>query len=505
MLRQIHIFVGGDCVYNHTYALALAEDELNNVINIIQSYIEMPIHGKIFHRPVSEHFQIFHKSEGNVLFLFITDLVDSLDYIGPAIENTTKKFKELFPNPIDLKNPTDVKREFVDFLRKQQYELHSKITIIGPTNSGKTLLYAILKGGKERAIMNFAKTSEYIVDNLKFDIWDFVLRDNFSLMWSKFIKGSDLVILLFDLSNYHIRVIDHFLNLQKQESIFSKLLILGTKRDLIEDEDIKLIKNELDIPHFEEVSLIEANIKEKIKSLIAKMLSLKKLLPHYFTELLNETKNLERDRNLILAISKYKELIKICNNYQDFTYIGKLKKNLDDLQKKVDEQAELRKKADMKMKFEIPGKIHFSRSIKVQPLPSSKSDIKSPLPPSAEVPKTTYKAQTSQITEKKAENLMLFSKSDSTVETKETVLDKEDITLDINLVIPEEKRPILEERKVGEELSSTLQRMIEKKGSSLSLKLCLQLITELQKSMSRPLTMEDVEFAAEIFVKHDSL
>jgi len=47
--------------------------------------------------------------------------------------------------------------------------------------------------------------------------------------------------------------------------------------------------------------------------------------------------------------------------------------------------------------------------------------------------------------------------------------------------------------------------MIEKKGSSLSLKLCLQLITELQKSMSRPLTMEDVEFAAEIFVKHDSL
>ena len=503
MLRQIHIFVQGDCVYNHTYALALAEDELDNVIKIIQSYIEMPIHGKIFHRPVSEHFQIFHKSEGNVLFLFITDLVDSLDYMGPTIENTTKRFKELFPNPIDLKNSTDIKREFVDFLREQQYELHSKITIIGPTNSGKSLLYAMLKGGNERAIMKFAKTSQYIVDNLKFDIWDFALRDNFSLMWSKFIKGSDLVILLFDLSNYHIRVIDHFLNLQKQESKFSKLLILGTKRDLVEDEDIKLIKNELDIPYFEEISLIEANIKEKIKSLIAKMLNLKKLLPHYFTELLNEAKNLDREGNLILAISKYKELIKICNNYQDFTYISKLKKGLEDLQNKVNEQAELRKKADLKMKFEIPGKIHFSRSIKVQPLPSSKSDVKAP--PSAEIPKASYKAQISQKTEKKAEDLMLFSKSDSTVETKEPVLDKEDITLDIDLVIPEEKRPILEERKVGEELSSTLQRMIEKKGSSLSLKLCLQLITELQKSMARPLTMEDVEFAAEIFVKHDSL
>jgi len=500
MLRQIH---SGDCVYNHTYALALAEDELNNVIKIIQSYIEMPIPGKIFHRSVSEHFQIFHKSEGNVLFLFITDLVDSLDYIGPTIDSTTKKFKELFPNPINLKNPTENKREFVDFLREQQYELHSKITIIGPTNSGKTLLYAMLKGGKERAIMKFAKTSQYMVDNLKFDIWDFALKDNFSLMWSKFIKGSDLVILLFDLSNYHIRVINHFLNLQKQESIFSKLLIFGTKRDLIEDEDIKLIKNELNIPHFEEISLIEANIKEKIKSLIANTLSLKKLLPHYFTELLNEAKNLERDGNSILAISKYKELIKICNNYQDFTYISKLKDNLERLQKSVKEQAELRKKAEVKMKFEIPGKIQFSRSIKVQPLPSSKSDIKEPPPP--EVPKASYRAQTSQKIETKAEDLMLFSKSESTIETKEAELDKEDITLDINLVIPEEKRPILEERKVGEELSSTLQRMIEKKGSSLSLKLCLQLITELQKSMARPLTMEDVEFAAEIFVKHDSL
>ena len=505
MLRQIHIFVGEDCVYNHTYALALAEAELNNVTKIIQSFIEMPIPGKIFHRPVSEHFQIFHKSEGNVLFLFITDLVDSLDYIGPAIENTTKKFKELFPNPIDLKKSSEIKREFVNFLREQQYALHSKITIIGPTHSGKTLLYAMLKGGIERAIMNFAITSEYMVDNLKFDIWDFKLKDNFSLMWSKFIKGSDLVILLFDLSNYHIRVIDHFINLQKQESKFSKLLILGNKRDLVEDEDIKLIKNELGIPHFEEVSLIEPNSKEKIKSLIAKNLSLKKLLPHYFTELLNEAKNLDRDGNLVLAISKYKELIKICNNYQDFTYINKLKKNLDELQKKVDEQAVLRKKADMKMKFEIPGKIQFSRSIKVQPLPSSKSEIKAPRPPSAEVPKSTFKAQTSQKIEQKAEDLMLFSKSDSTVETKEAELDKEDITLDINLVIPEEKRPILEESKIGEELSSTLQRIIEKKGSSLSLKLCLQLITELQKSMARPLTMEDVELAAEIFVKHDSL
>ena len=131
MLRQIHIFHKNDCIYNHTYALALGDDELNNVIKIIESYIDMPMVGKTFHRPVSENFQIFHKSEENVLFLFITDLVDNLEYIGPIIDNTIKRFNELFPIPSDINTSNNLKREFVDFLREQQYELHSKIVIAG--------------------------------------------------------------------------------------------------------------------------------------------------------------------------------------------------------------------------------------------------------------------------------------------------------------------------------------------------------------------------------------
>jgi hypothetical protein len=50
-----------------------------------------------------------------------------------------------------------------------------------------------------------------------------------------------------------------------------------------------------------------------------------------------------------------------------------------------------------------------------------------------------------------------------------------------------------------------LQKMIEQGGSTLSLKLCSQLTTELQKTLARPLTIEDLESAAKFFVKHDSL
>jgi len=492
MLRQIHIFHKNNCIYNHTYALALGDEELNNVIKIIQSYIDMPMIGKTFHRPVSEHFQIFHRSEGNVLFLFITDLVDGLDYVGPIIENTLKKFNELFPTPNDINTSTNLKRDFVDFLREQQYKLHSKIVIAGPHNSGKTMLFNMFKGNGARPIMNFAKASIYSVDNLKFDLWDFELKDNFSLLWSKFIQGSDLVILLFDLSNYHLRVINHFLDLQKQESKFSKLLIIGNKRDLVLKEDIRIIKNELNISDFEEISLIETGAKEKIKNLISEALNLKKLLPHNFTESFNEAKKVENEGNFVLAIAKYKELIKISNEYQDFTYVTTLKNKIEGLQEKVDEQAKIRKRIEAKRKFEIPGRIQFTRRIQVRPLPTSNTLIQAP---PIEIPKSPIKIK------QKTEDLMLFSTDDSSVEEE---IDKEDITLDIDKVIPEEKRPTLEviEEK-DEEFPGTLQQLIGKRGSSLSLSLCEQLLTELQKTLARPLTIEDLELAAEVFVKHD--
>lgn len=493
MLRQIHIFHKNECIYNHTYALALGDDELNNVIKIIQSYIDMPMIGKTFQKPVSEHFQIFHRSDRDMLFLFITDLVDSIEYVGPTIEITIQKFNELFPTPENINTSTNLKREFIDFLREQQYELHSKIAIVGPQNSGKTMLFNMFKSNGARPIMNFATASIYSIDNLRFDLWDFKLKDNFSLLWSKFIQGSDLVILLFDLSNYYIKVINHFLDLQKQESRFSKLLIIGNKRDLVRQEDMRIIKNELNLSNIEEISLIDAGAKEKIKNLIAKVLNLKKLLPHNFTELFNEAKNVESEGNSILAIAKYKELIKISNEYQDFTYMPTLKNKIESLQELVDAQSKKRKEISAKKKFEIPGKIQFTRRIQVRPLPTSNALIQAP---AIEIPKSPTKIK------QKTEDLMLFSTTDS---SDGEDIDKEDITLNIDEVIPEEKRPTLEvvEEK-NDEFPFMLQQLIEKQGSSLPLNLCELLLADLQKTLARPLTVEDLKLTAGVFVKHDT-
>jgi len=501
MLRQIHIYHNGERIYNYSYAKAFGDEELNNVQKTIQSYIDMPIPGKTFQRPAS-NFQFFHRTIGNSVFLFVTDLVDHIDYIEKIVEKTIEKYDELFPNPEDVKETDLSKGEFTKFLEGIQHELHSKIAIVGPTNSGKTLLYNMLKANEENSIMNFAKSSNYIIDNLIFDIWDFQLKDNFSLLWSKFISGADLIILLFDLSNYHLRVINHFLDLKNQDSKLSKIVILGNKRDLVSVNDIKLIQNELNLEEFVEISLLESDAKDTVNQIISNALGLKKALPSNFNDLIKKAEKLVSDGNLVLAISKYKELISICDMYQELTYIQKFKKTLKSIQERVNQQTKLRKAEDSKRKFDVPGRIQFTKRVQVKPLPLDKTRIESK--PPADVAELEKKEVKPKALTKKTEDLTLFKTGDKKETPKKTFLQAHDIKIETDFKVYHTTKPESEAKEPEEDFPKELQILIEKKGSSLSLKLCEQLITELQKSLSRSLTVEDVEMAAEIFVKQES-
>ncbi|MFX1406609.1 MAG: Rab family GTPase [Promethearchaeota archaeon] len=497
MLRQIHIFHNGEHIFNYSYALAFRDEDLTNVKKIIQSYIDMPIPGKTFQRPTSDY-QLFYRSTEDTLFLFVTDFVDNIDYVESIIKKTMDTFKELFPS-LEKIDQLNLNKDFLNSLENFQLELHSKIAIIGPNNSGKTQLFNLLKSDGEKPIMNFALSSKYVIDKLSFDLWDFQLKDNFSLLWSKFIKGSDLVILLFDLSNYHLKVLNHFINLQKQENKLSKLIIIGNKRDLVSDEDIKLVKNELNVTFFEEISLTEPDAKEKINQIISRALELRKPLPDNFENLKKEAEDLFVEGNLVLSISKYKELIKICNEYQDFTYINSFKQKLDELQKKVNEQNKLRKIEESRKKFQVPERIKFTKTIEVKPLPKEivKDQVK------FEAPRIFSEEKEAIATSEKAEDLTLFKKEDKAPESVKSKLKPSDIKVDF--VVPHAKRPAPQERLIEMEFSKELQKSIERKGSSLSIKLCEQLISELQSTLGRPLSIEDIEMAAEIFVKQEKL
>ncbi|NVM34674.1 MAG: hypothetical protein HWN81_03700 [Candidatus Lokiarchaeota archaeon] len=526
MLRQIHIFLQSELVFIKDYATALGSDELNNVKKIIQKYINMPMPGKTFQRNLTD-FQIFHRASGNLYFLFITDLVDSLQYINDVILKTIEKFIELFPIPSKANEAGTATEEFNEFLNQVQKDLHSKIVIIGPEYAGKTTLYNILRSGEEKIHMDFAKTSTFEIDSICFDLWDFQLRDNFSLLWSKFIRGSDLVILLFNLANYNLKMMDHFLKLHKLESKYSKLLIIGNKRDLIEDADIKRIKNELSIPEIEEISLNAPDAKSDIHQLIMKTLNLKKKIPSDFAELIKQTDNLVLEGKKIEALTKYKELLNTSKSYQNIIFTKALEQKIDNLNLKIQKEIEKRKEVVKEKEFEIAKPLMFTRKVTVKPLPGAADSIQ---PLETELLSKEKLAAPSE----SVKGLVSFQKLDTEKEIKHLETQKTQLKI---------IKPISGQKKVKKELqpeisngstkpkakmpmelfgaheeikddikkplvvdfTKELQKIIIQKGSSLSLKLCENLITELGKSLGRPITIDDIELAADFFVKQEQL
>ena len=530
MLRQFHIFQNEQLLFTHSYAIGLQNEDIDRVKNVI---INAPMPGKTFQRPVSD-FQIFHHKIGTIDYCFIADMVDSINYIDKSLLSVINKFKELFPNPKDIRESSETKTEFINFLSQAQKDLHSKIALVGPIGAGKTTLYNMIKSGEERAIMNFAKSSTLEISNLHFDLWDMQLKDNYTLLWTKFIGGSDLLILMLDVSNYNLKILNHFLNLQKREGRLSKSLIIANKKDLVDDEAINIIKNELQDDHINEISLTNPEAKSEIYRLITESLGLKKVLPSNFGDLIKEAEKLETENNTVGAIAKYKELINICNTYQDFLYLKNFELKLNVLNSKLEKQMQERKAMERKKKFEAPDKIKFAQKINVKTLPPGSPQQPKPKPQPPSIPQKikidpTLKIKSQEIgltpapkppvTKTKPSKLSLKATDISInlthLKRNETLIQRLDSTkikvkkgeeLEFNAPKVPETKPIRgEDLRTDSDFVNALYQLIKEKGSSLSLKLCTEFIDEMKTNFERPLALGDLKVAADLFVKQENI
>ncbi len=431
--------------------------------------------------------------------MFIVDLADAIDYVDKIVQKTMAKVKELFPILETIKESSPNKNRFFEFLKEIQAELHSKITIVGPSGSGRTTLYNLLRSTDEREIMNFAKVSTYFIDDLTYDLWDFQLQDNFSLLWGKFIGGADLAIIIFDLSNYHLKTITHYLNLQKREGRFSRLLLLANKNDLISsDEEIRRIKNELDLSNMNEISLMSPDGRIHLTHLIRDVLQLKKPLPQNFGQLIQEAERLDAQNSVITAIQKYKELLQICDEYQDSTYCSTFEEKLENLQKRREEQVEIEKEHARKAKYSAPKKIHFGSKVSVKSLPGVKPlPGAKPLPGSKPLPTAANKKPALQkLTLKPGDiQIKIPPKQVTPTQSLKPIQFKPHTT---NLTDEIVSNP-------GFNFASALQQLIEEKGSMLSIELCEEYISEMLDALERPLTLGDLKRAATSFEKAENV
>lgn len=494
MLRQIHILYNQERIFSYTFALALGTEELNTLIESLESDTAVSLPGKINHRPISDN-QVFHKGSGDFYFILIADLIDKINYIEEILNKLIEKFKEFFPDRETFDKSDSLREDFIDFLYELQAESHSKIAIMGPVNAGKTTLYKMLTNEtKERSIMNVAKSSIFSLYDLQFDVWDFQLKDNYALLWQKFVTGSDLILLVIDVSNYNLKILNHFLTLKKKYGKLSKFLILANKMDLIENqEELKNLKKELEDYDAVEISLKSSNAKAKVFKAITKKLRIKEKLPDNFEDLIEEAEELETKNNLGKALAKYKELVRIANKYQYFSYVKKFEEKVNKLDEKLKERTRIRKKMEQKKKFAPPKKIKFDKKVNVKSLETNKA--KKSQTSRKPIPKTKNIQQKQEgRTRLRASDVKIDLSALQNTQDRIAELSKNNTKVEK----PEEKYSSIDE---VPDLSVLLQEMIENKGCILSLKLCSQYIEEMQNILNRDLKLNDLKFAVEHFIK----
>ena len=144
MFHQLIILHKGRIIFNYTLAKGLRMEEIENVREMLENYIEVPTPGKIFKQPISKN-MVYHQGKGSLYFLFVADLVDKLNYFQDIIRETITKFKNTFPIPGTIKEAEQEREKFIDFLFEKQKSLLSKIALIGHMGAGRTTLFNILK------------------------------------------------------------------------------------------------------------------------------------------------------------------------------------------------------------------------------------------------------------------------------------------------------------------------------------------------------------------------
>ncbi len=176
-------------------------------------------------------------SEHGLMFLFVTGLSDSAENVKKELLKCKKEFLSLFSDILehhfdaktfDVFNPT------VDGFHRN---LRPKISLVGFSGVGKTTITRLIKA--EEIPMKHVPTitgdiATIKIGKLHFHLWDFAGQEQFSYLWTNFVKGSDAVLLITDSSLENVEKSKFFLELIKEQSPYSHTAVIGNKQDLPE-------------------------------------------------------------------------------------------------------------------------------------------------------------------------------------------------------------------------------------------------------------------------------
>ncbi|MFO7796111.1 MAG: ADP-ribosylation factor-like protein [Promethearchaeati archaeon] len=211
-----------------------------------------------------------------LLFLFVTGLTDNFEDIKKELRRCRKEFLNLFDDILQHKFDTKTFEVFDPTVDAIHRNLRPKISLIGFSGVGKTTITRLIKA--EEIPMQHIPTitgdiATIRIGKLHFHLWDFAGQEQFSYLWSNFIKGSDAALLITDSTLENVEKSKFFLELIKEQAPNAHSAVIANKQDLEKALKPNKIEDILGLKAYSMIA-IDPDNRDKMIKIIADILEM---------------------------------------------------------------------------------------------------------------------------------------------------------------------------------------------------------------------------------------
>ena len=350
MLRQIYVILKDEIIYQKHYGKGLDASLFENILPKIKTDA-FSNYGSEINAYDFFKFKISYivDKDLNLMIIFVSGLTDNYDRIKIELSNLKNDLVNFHGNAI--KDGVDIVlgEDMEPILDAIHRNLRPKISIVGFAGVGKTTITNLIKS--EEIPMEHIPTITGDVATIKlgklhFLLWDFAGQEQYSHLWTKFIRKSDAVLLITDSSFDNVEKSKYFKDLISQEAPHSSSAIIGNKQDLTTAIDIGMIENLMEVKAYPMIAIEKAN-KIKIIRIIAELLEIdpevSTLLKPLFDreKLISYAKEALDTGNLKEALNSYKKVSELCIEVGDETMALEYQEKFTNLNNLVDHSVDL--------------------------------------------------------------------------------------------------------------------------------------------------------------------
>lgn len=382
------ILLGKTPIFKREYGKSLSWEALSPILSSLTDFLQQSSDDIIeFMNIVNMKVCYATAKYYNTLVIFITDQTDRDD----CIKDETIKIRDIFVN------------KFSEFLLGENYnpevynsirydteesfrELRPKIALVGFSGVGKTTITRLIRA--EEIPMKHIPTitgdvAAIKVGSLHMYLWDFAGQEQFSFIWSRFIKGSDAIILVMDSTQQNMKESKFFVDLIKKEAPKARVAIIANKQDIPGAITPELIVNELGYRTYPLVA-IDPNQRAAMLNIVAEVVEVTTGVTSLIQPMLERESLVETAEAAIMQGN----LLKASEIYND---IAILSENLGE-----DEMAVIFREQSKLLARQVQAAAKQIQERKIAKPIATSASPRVELPPETEVPKKPEALQTSE-------------------------------------------------------------------------------------------------------------